>query len=308
MITFKKRPVSEAKIIWYLKFWLFWLKKKVISVDFNKLKFHNQNNHYVDYYCKINLPFSDLQKSQIKDVNLISGGAYSYDFFRTIADFPKQLKFNYFWGDLTEVPSTPTFVKSRPIKGHNENSILMPLDARRHLRFIDDPISYRQKKSMAVWRGAVYQQHRIAFIKATQNMDFCDVADTSRSALKKSPKNFLSIQEQLKYKIIFSIEGNDVATNLKWIMASNSLCFTLPLVYETWYREGLLTPGVHYVEIQPDFSDIEEKFNFYVNNPEAAEKIIRAANAYAEQFKDMNAQYELARAVAYKYFQLTKQL
>jgi hypothetical protein len=308
MIIFKKRPISEAKILWCLNFWIFWIRKNFLSIKLDKLFLPQQNNQFIDYYCKISRDILGLPKSQLKDVKLISGGAYSYDFYRTIADFPKHLKFNYFWGDLTEIPSSPTFVKSRPINGDNQNSILLPLDSRRHLRFIDDSTPYRQKKSMAVWRGAVYQQHRIDFVKAAQKLPFCDIADTSRTSLKESPKNFLSIQEQLEYKIIFSIEGNDVATNLKWIMGSNSLCFTLPLVYETWYREGLLTPGVHYVEIKPDFSDIQEKFNFYINHPEAAEKIISAANAYAEEFKNIDAQYELARSVVYKYFHLSNQI
>ncbi|ENT7385234.1 hypothetical protein ACXLUW_000800 [Campylobacter coli] len=36
-------------------------------------------------------------------------------------------------------------------------------------------------------------------------------------------KNFLSKKEQMKYKFIISLEGNDVASNLKWEMNSNSL-------------------------------------------------------------------------------------
>ena len=34
----------------------------------------------------------------------------------------------------------------------------------------------------------------------------------------------MPISEQLCYKFIFCIEGADTATNIKWVMSSNSLC------------------------------------------------------------------------------------
>ena len=55
-----------------------------------------------------------------------------------------------------------------------------------------------------------------------------------------------------------SLEGIDVATNLKWIMSSNSLCFSPKLRYETWFMEGKLVPGVHFVEVRDDFDDLAE--------------------------------------------------
>jgi len=35
---------------------------------------------------------------------------------------------------------------------------------------------------------------------------------------------YLSIDQQRRLPLHRSLEGNDVATNLKWIMSSNSLC------------------------------------------------------------------------------------
>ena len=36
-------------------------------------------------------------------------------------------------------------------------------------------------------------------------------------------KNRMTINEQLQYKFILCFEGNDVASNLKWVMSSNSI-------------------------------------------------------------------------------------
>ena len=68
----------------------------------------------------------------------------------------------------------------------------------------------------------------------------------------------LNISEQLQYKFILSIEGNDVASNLKWIMSSNSLAVMPKPKFESWFMEGLLIPDYHFVEIKRDYSDLEE--------------------------------------------------
>lgn len=308
MLLLKNKSLSQIKIFWHIQFWLFYLKTVIQRIGPCLPPRLSQQNQFIDYYCKINDVCNESGTSTIGDISLLSKSLYTYDFYRILANFPKSLRFNYLWGDITYVPNSPTFLKSRPIHGDNANSILLPLVTHRHLRFINDLIPYEDKKSIAVWRGAAYQKNRQQFLDFTKNLPFCDVANTSRDALKESPGNYLSIEEQFKYKIIFSIEGNDVATNLKWIMGSNSLCFTPPLIYETWFREGSLIPGIHYVEIKSDFTDIEEKFNYYINHPEEAKKIIKNAQAYVAQFKNIAHQYKLAEQVAHKYFQLTNQL
>jgi protein lpsA len=116
----------------------------------------------------------------------------------------------------------------------------------------------------------------------------------------------MSVGQQLQYKYILSIEGNDVATNLKWILASRSLCFMTTPVYETWLLEGLLQPEVHYVHLQPDYSDFEEKLAFYQQHPDAAERIIRNANAYMQPFFNSRQELITSLLVMQKYFELAK--
>ena len=65
-------------------------------------------------------------------------------------------------------------------------------------------------------------------------------------------KPHISMYDHLNYKFILAIEGYDVATNLKWIMSSNSLAVMPRPTYETWFMEGTLIPGYHYVEIRPE--------------------------------------------------------
>ena len=68
----------------------------------------------------------------------------------------------------------------------------------------------------------------------------------------KRKENFLSKKEQMKYKFIISLEGNDVASNLKWEMNSNSLVLAPKITCETWFMEGTLKPNYHFALIDND--------------------------------------------------------
>ena len=52
-----------------------------------------------------------------------------------------------------------------------------------------------------------------------------------------------------------------MSSNLKWIMSSNSIAVMPRPEFETWFMEGRLIPGVHYIEINRDYSDLDEKYN-----------------------------------------------
>jgi hypothetical protein len=71
-------------------------------------------------------------------------------------------------------------------------------------------------------------------------------------------------------------------------MSSNSLCMMPEPKFETWFMEGTLVPGVHYVKIADDFSDLDEKIRFYSEHIIEAKKIIKNANAYVKQFQNKN--------------------
>ena len=122
------------------------------------------------------------------------------------------------------------------------------------------------------------------------------------SAEWSTPK--LSIKEHLKYKFILSLEGNDVATNLKWIMSSNSIAVTPKLKYETWFMEGTLIPDVHFIRIKDDYSDLEEKLIYYIEHPDKALEIVKNANKHVKQFKHLKKERAVAFGVVDKYFTL----
>ena len=52
-------------------------------------------------------------------------------------------------------------------------------------------------------------------------------------------------------------------------MSSNSVAVMPRPKYESWFMEGRLQPGVHYIEIKDDYSDLEDKIQYYSTHVEA---------------------------------------
>ncbi|WP_089677343.1 glycosyl transferase family 90 [Halomonas shengliensis] len=263
----------------------------------------------VKYYNKLD-KLTELSSEAVSNKNFkirTTKSTYHLDFYQVARYFQESSTYHYRFGDKTFVPDEPTFVKSRPIRGNNQNSVLLKLDSVRHFYTVNDPYHYKNKKDILVWRGAAHQPHRQHFLAKCHGMDLCDVGATDNKAeTARYRKPFMSIEQQLGNKFIFSIEGNDVATNLKWIMASNSLCFMKQPIYETWFMEGTLIPGHHYVEVSDDFSDLGQKIEYYIAHPEEAQEIIRNANRYIANFYNSQRETLIALIVFDRYLSYTQ--
>lgn len=286
-------------------------REKIIS-DFANIRdvdYKAYIENRVSYYNQLSEESELSQKAKkIGDFAKDKSWAYYLDMQSYLVFFNKSLKFHFLPGDVCTVPIEPTFVKSRPIGKHNQKSVLLKLNRVRHYYFVNDTLNFDEKKDQLVWRGACHQPHRQAFVEQYFQHPLCDIGDSRKYAQGKAWwRPYMSVQEQLGFKFILSIEGNDVATNLKWIMASNSLCFMTQPRYETWFMEGRLTPGYHYVELADDYSDLEEKVDYYCQHPEEAKRIIQNANDYVKPFLNHKQERLIGLLVMQKYFEKTGQ-
>ena len=235
---------------------------------------------------------------------------YFFDLLEILKYFPSQLKFNYLFGDIIDVPSTPSFLKSRPIDGDNQNSVVMKLNKIRHFIFVKDDIAFEDKKDMLVWRGKCYREHRQKFVQNFYDNPLCNIGQTNTKGEVDVPwqKEKLSLKKQLHYKFILAIEGNDVASNLKWAMSSNSLVMMTQPKFETWFMEGRLQANTHFVLLKDDYSDLEEKVLYYSEHIDKAKEIIKNANNFTSQFLDKKREKTIALLVMQKYFENAGQL
>ncbi len=313
-----KLSIKKNKLLYYIKSIAIQAVPRVAFRTAYAIKIKALTNYDRDdleyrlnYYNKLDEPIklSD-DTSSLKDVkSMKASSAYIFDTLRYTNFFEQNLKAHFIFGDVIHVSDVPSIQKSRPINENNKNAILLNLDKKRHFLFLNDPVPYQQKISKLIGRGSITQPHRIRFFEQYFNHPKVDIGQINRIGGRHEwikPK--MSIIEHLKYKFILSLEGNDVATNLKWIMSSSSIAVMPIPKYETWFMEGRLIPNYHYILIKDDFSDLENQLDYYLNNEAEAVQIVRNANAYIRQFQDSRKEDLLSLLVLEKYFYKTSQL
>ncbi len=267
----------------------------------------------INYYNKLEtaqeLPESSQRLSDLKKGKEVTS-VYFLDAYDIISWFKGSFKWNFVPGDVIHIPDVPSIVKSRPIAGNNENSVLLKLVKVRHFIFIKDKLKFTEKSNKLIFRGKVDNKpHRIHFMEKYFNHPMCDLGNITNN--NKYPPEWTeeksTIYDHLKFKFILSLEGNDVASNLKWIMSSNSIAVMPKPKFETWFMEGKLKANYHYIQIKDDYSDLEERVNYYIQNQEEANQIIKNANEYVFQFFDKKREHLIGLAVMKKYLEKTSQ-
>lgn len=235
---------------------------------------------------------------------------YFFDLYECVRCYPAHCRFDYCFGDVSWPFPTATFAKARPIENGKSNTVVLPLNKVRHFRFISDKREFREKRDMLVFRNVVRQQpQRTLLLEKYIDHPMCDIGQiNSDSPDPRFIKGYIPMEDQLDYKFIASIEGHDVATNLKWVMSSNSIAVMPRPRIESWFMEGTLIPDYHYIEVKADYSDLIEKLEYYISHPDEAEAIIQHAHAYVDEFRDRDRELLIARLTAGRYFHLTGQL
>jgi hypothetical protein len=283
------------------------LKRKIRSLNkFDSEYIKQRLNYYNKLESSTNLSegIKRLKEFRVQKKNK----TYFFDTFKYTRFFSSGLRMKYEFGDVTFVPAEPAIVKSRPLVENNSNSVVLNLDKVRHFTFVNDKKEFIEKRDMLVSRNEVGQPHRIKFLEMYINHPMCNIGKINRNGTHPELlKEWLTIDEQLDYKFILCLEGNDVASNLKWVMSSQSLA-VMPLPkFETWFMEGTLIPDYHYVRIKDDYSDLEERMKYYISHPDKAYEIIENAHKYIEQFMNRKRENLISLLVLEKYFCMTNQ-
>lgn len=281
------------------------LQRNLHSIEFrdDKAYIHERADYYNKLRRKTPLPES---AKLVGDFRLKGHhSTYFFDSYQYVRWFPKKFHWAYVFGDVITVPEVPSVVKSRPLGVDNSNSILLNMDKVRHFVFLNDRIAFKDKVDKVVFRGNIDGKcRRIDFVKKYQNHPMCDVGDIDyHDGCNHVGK--MTIHEHLNYKFIMALEGNDVATNLKWVMSSNSIAVMPAPTCETWFMEGTLKPDYHYIEIKADYSDLVEKLDYYIQHPDEAQRIIDHAHEYVRQFQDHKREKLISLLVLDNYFKYT---
>ena len=215
----------------------------------------------------------------------------------------------------------------------SNSGIIWPLNYKRHfesgqfdqVRMHDIP--WKKEKDQAIWRGAVTGWRReipkelghtfttmwcenlprCHLVNKYQKSSLLDVGFYNIGGFKEvynMPEDFFKPQvsriQHFSYKAIIMMEGNDVATGLKWALYSRSVVL-MPIPRRTSYAmEEWLEPWTHYVPINIHkdnlgenenggnttevVSDVEEKMQWVLDNDQEARKIAERATLFIHDF------------------------
>ena len=318
---------KNSHITYYLKNYLrqlvpvffYRMQLKSILRQLEEMPDKEQLMRRVDYYCKLT-PESSIDRSlweqtavSTKDQPKLRKKMYYFDAMEIARYFDPSLRWVFKWGDIVDLQPVPSILKSRPLGDNNQNSVLLKLVKVRHFLFVNDKKAWRDKRNIAIFRGDIGNEaagddkpNRRVFMNRWRNHPMIDAASTD--CVEDHPEwqgEKMTIGEHLDYKFVMSLEGNDVASNLKWIMSSNSIAVTPKLTCETWFMEGTLIPNYHYIEVKEDFSDLEERLQYYIDHPAEAEAIIHHAHEHVAQFCDKKREKLISLLVMKKYFEIT---
>lgn len=269
----------------------------------------------VDYYCRLSTGMI-LPKDKSQRVgDFIYGKSaktypttYYMDSYESLRYFPADYRWHLEGGDVNYICNIPSVTKSRPITidDSNANNTLLKLDKIRHFLFLKDPFTWEEKCGVALFRGACHgKPNRERFLQQYANHPLCDAKDSAKNSINPPEwrqKREMKIFDQLRYRYILALEGNDVASNLKWVMSSNSVAVMPKPRMETWFMEGQLIAGYHYVEIADDYSDLPEKIHYYETHPDEAKEIVRHANEWCKQFINKRRESLIEVMTLRKYF------
>lgn len=279
----------------------FYLGKKLSENNFNINDFTDKKK-IIDYVIKnpyIKSYIEPFEKLLIKTQNLDK-----YFYLST--------------GDITHHTNIFSICKNR-WHDFEDSVILRCLNFNRHWHFYYnkplDNIAFKDKLDIVFWRGTTTgEPNRRAnrFILVEKWFNKNNNIDIGFSFICQGKDNYINYVKEkvlitnfLQYKYLLSVEGNDKDSGLNWKLNSNCVVMMARPGVTSWLMETTLIPNYHYVLLNDDFSDLEEKLEWCNQNQDKCIEIIKNANDFMKQFADEALEEKLEEDVINKYFELT---
>jgi hypothetical protein len=225
-------------------------------------------------------------------------------------DYTKKA-FSWRWGDSTEIPQYNIISKAR--SKEDTLTTILNLNSARHCGYVmqvpqyDTP--FEDKLNATVWRGAVNESsvERYNFVERYENaknmnIGFSYIPYSRLNIDLKYVKGSLTISEQLKYKYIISIEGNDVASGLKWQLYSNSIVLMKRPTKVSWAMEDTLIPYKHYVPLSDNYDNVIEQIHWCEQHQDECKMIANNATEFINQFLNNEIELLISVNMLKKYF------
>ena len=155
---------------------------------------------------------------------------------------------------------------------------------RNEIAEIERGTPFKDKKRMAVWRGAVDTNDlREDLIKATKGKAWSDVEEITWVNLTTMAPGMeelsISMSDHCRYQYVLHTEGHSYSGRGKYLLNCNSVFVTHDLEWIEPHTHLLITKGPHQnaVLVERDWSDLEDKIQYFLTHEDEARRI--AANS-----------------------------
>ncbi len=168
------------------------------------------------------------------------------------------------------------------------------------LHFRDNPVPWEQKKDILFWRGSSTGISSSGLWRDLQRIKLCELASNAKNQalfdvglssivqLNKNDENEIKTLGYLKdhksiklinsFKYLIDVDGNSNAWSSLFLkLLSGSIVLKVESVggYRQWYYDRLI-PWQHYVPVNKNLSDLQEKLDWLRDNDQEAKKIARS--------------------------------
>ena len=192
---------------------------------------------------------------------------------------------------------------------NRKNILLLPLDDstfEHGLTYIFKDIHifpWESRSSKLFWRGnpGGYERPtmRERVITKLENNPYSDCkfsflgqlgpyADNIHEKYKVQERN--DFQDFFKYKYLLVVDGITIASNHQWVFGSGAVPIMITHPKNNYWFKKFLVPMKHYVPIEYDLSDLEEKLEWLVTNDDKAREIAENAMKFSQEVFSSNFQ------------------
>ena len=151
---------------------------------------------------------------------------------------------------------------------------------------VDASTKWREKISKAVWRGTPHYAPalREKLIEAAEDKNWADVKTVT---IGQDERHFLSLDDHCRYQYVLQTEGTSYSGRFKFLQLCNSVTVSHKLYYAEFATHLMQSsgPDQNFVEVERDWSDLQEKMEYLETHPEEAEAIAeRSHQVFAERY------------------------
>lgn len=153
----------------------------------------------------------------------------------------------------------------------------------------DNQISFQEKKDECVWRGTISCGNPFNFGKKYTNQTinqreyFSQLFHNNKFQHVNFSNVCMSSINMMKYKYILDIDGHTNSWDgLFWKLYSGSVVLKTKSIWKQWFYNDL-KEYVHYIPIEPDFSDLNDKIKWCMENQEQCIQIASNAQTFVKE-------------------------